>query len=124
MVRHVIKKTEKDLLEFGEAYFSYIEKGQIRGWKRHKRMTMNIVVPSGTVRFAFIVTNSKGETETKIFEVGDENYARLNVPPLIWFAFQGIGEDRNIILNVSDIEHDQQESESVPLDTFSFPEDV
>ena len=120
MVRHVIKKTEKDFLEFGEAYLSYIEKGQIRGWKRHKKMTMNIVVPSGAVKFVFIVTNGQGESEMETLVVGEENYARLSIPPSTWFAFQGVGADKNIILNISNIEHDPEESEGVSLDTFPF----
>jgi dTDP-4-dehydrorhamnose 3,5-epimerase len=119
-VRHIIKKSEDDTLELGEAYFSYIEQGQIRGWKKHSKMTMNLVVPSGNVRFVFQLMNSQGVFEYKDIVIGEENYVRINVPPNIWFAFQGIGFGESIILNISNIEHDPEEAENLPLNAFPY----
>ena len=47
---------------FGEAYFSFINYNKIKGWKRHSKMRMNLVVPFGKVQFVFlinIIKNSK-----------------------------------------------------------------
>ena len=35
---HVIKKSDDQFNGFGEAYFSFINKGEIKGWKKHKKM--------------------------------------------------------------------------------------
>ena len=52
-VRHVIKTTDKNFKGFGEAYFSNINSGSIKAWKRHNKMSMNLVVPLGSVKFVF-----------------------------------------------------------------------
>ena len=38
-VMHAIKSTDHGYSGFGEAYFSGINPGEIKGWKRHKKMT-------------------------------------------------------------------------------------
>ena len=43
-VLHCLKNNEKSFKNFGEAYFSFIDKGYVKAWKRHLRMRMNLVV--------------------------------------------------------------------------------
>ena len=50
-VLHAMKSFEHGYDGFGEAYFSTIESGIIKGWKRHREMVLNLVVPIGAVRF-------------------------------------------------------------------------
>ena len=47
-------RSDEDLYNgFGEAYFSKIKYNTIKGWKLHKEMTMNLIVPIGKVKFVF-----------------------------------------------------------------------
>ena len=50
-ILHGLKMHENDYQGFGEAYFSIIESGAIKAWKRHRRMTLNIIVPVGAIKF-------------------------------------------------------------------------
>ena len=50
-VLHAIKSSDYGYSGFGEAYFSTIEYNAIKGWKRHKEMVLNLIVPIGSVRF-------------------------------------------------------------------------
>ena len=50
-VLHIIKASDKSYSGFGEAYFSTVDYGVIRGWKRNRDMRLNLVVPVGSVRF-------------------------------------------------------------------------
>ena len=77
-VLHALKATEADFKGFGEAYFSSIRNGVVKAWKRHLRMSMNLVVPVGAVRFVFYVEATGGFREERI---GEERYMRLSVPP-------------------------------------------
>jgi len=113
-IYHVLKKSAAEFTEFGEAYFTTIVHGETKGWKRHTRMQMNLVVPVGTVRF--YVRDSNGHA--RAFEVGSENYGRLTVPAGLWMAFHGVGTEQNLVLNIASIEHDPAEAENVPLTTF------
>ena len=106
-VLHGIKKNEENYLGFGEAYFSNIKKGKIKGWKLHKDMTMNLIVPSGTVKFVFFDEKFKSHKELTI---GRLNYCRVTVPPKIWFAFQGLDNKYpNLVFNFANLQHDPNE---------------
>jgi len=36
--------SDKDFSGFGEAYFSTINKSDVKGWNKHTEMTLNLVV--------------------------------------------------------------------------------
>lgn len=114
-VYHALKCTEKSFEEFGEAYFTTVNKGDIKGWKKHTQMIMNLVVPAGEVGFYFYnQKKAKGE----FIRVGSTNYVRLTVQPGIWMAFEGLSEQVNLILNISSIIHDPNEAMNVPINTY------
>ena len=107
-VWHALKSTEKSFDGFGEAYFSWVELNSIKAWKQHLRMTMNLVVPIGTVRFVFCDLLRHTFREEQI---GASNYSRITVPPKIWFGFQGISAKTSLVLNVANLPHDPAEVE-------------
>ena len=88
-----------------------IKKNMIKGWKKHLRMTLNLIVPLGTVQF-FILNQSNNKNFS--FTIGESNYQRLTVPANYWVAFKGI-QNNNLILNIADIPHDPNESENLDL---------
>ncbi len=116
-VMHGLKSFDNSYDGFGEVYFSWIFKNSIKGWKRHKKMTMNLIVPYGTVRFVFF--NTKKETYHQEI-VGENNYSRITVPPGIWFGFQGLSSTKSLVVNIANIAHDQKEVEKKPLNHFNF----
>lgn len=116
-VFHGIKASEPSYVGFGEAYFTTIVSGEVKGWKKHTEMTMNIIVPLGMVRF-HIHDAASGKTATH--DVGDLNYCRLTIPPGYWVAFQGLTDHTNLILNVANLEHDPAEAVNVPLEKYSL----
>ena len=69
-----------------------IEMGAVKAWKQHRRMTLNLVVPVGNVRFVFLADEGKAQREETI---GVSNYVRLTVPPGVWFGFQGGWRNRS-----------------------------
>ena len=52
-IYHALKKSDNNFNGFGEAYFSNIDFDNIKAWKRHLKMTCNLIVPYGKVRFVF-----------------------------------------------------------------------
>ena len=71
-VLHGMKCTDPGYVNFGEAYFSTVEVSTVKAWKRHLRMTLNIVVPFGEVLLAFIDDHGEIREET----LGRSRYAR------------------------------------------------
>lgn len=116
-VLHAMKQSDAGYVGFGEAYFSCVDAGAIKAWKRHTRMTMNVVVPVGQVRFVFCLD---GVDEFRVEEIGVGRYARITVPPGIWFGFQGLAEPQSLVLNIANIPHDPNEVERVAISDIKY----
>ncbi len=118
---HVLKKSEESFDSFGEVYFSNIKKDLIKGWKKHKSMTMNLVVPVGAIRFVFCDRRETSTTKGEFFStiISPENYCRITVPPNVWTAFQGLRE-HNLLLNIANMEHDPLEAENIDLENIAY----
>ncbi len=104
-ILHALKKSDSSFKGFGEAYFSIIKSGIIKGWKLHKKMTCNLIVPIGEVEF--IITNNLRNFDKHI--LCEKKYGRLTIPPNFWFAFKGKSNKDSLVLNIADREHDSAE---------------
>ncbi|WP_042819005.1 hypothetical protein [Yersinia wautersii] len=114
---HLMKVTDPGYFGFGEAYITTIKFGEIKGWKKHFEMVLNLIVICGEVKF-FIYDESLINTYSII--LSRDNYNRLTIPAGYWVAFKGISDNENIVLNLASIEHDFEEAISVSIDSFSL----
>ena len=106
-ILHGLKRSSPGFVDFGEAYFSMVSCGEVKGWKKHLRMSMNLLVPIGSI--CFHLEAEDGASAEQVL-LGENRYQRLFVPPGIWVAFEGVGQSSNLLLNVASIEHDPTES--------------
>ena len=115
-VFHAMKKSDDGFDGFGEAYFSTIHKNYIKGWKKHTKMTLNLIVPVGAIEFVIYNEDTK-----KFFNVvlSQENYQRLTVKPGLWMAFRGL-EKNNMLLNLASIEHDPNEAINIDIKEINY----
>jgi dTDP-4-dehydrorhamnose 3,5-epimerase len=120
-VLHAMKQSDAGYAGYGEAYFSWISAGAIKAWKRHTQMVINVVVPVGQVRFVFRCVNTlTGVEEFRVDEIGVDSYARITVPPGIWFGFQGLYAPQSLVLNIANISHEPSEVERLALTDINF----
>ena len=122
-VFHAMKAGESGYRGFGEAYFSTMQSGKIKPWKRHNRMTLNLVVPIGKIRFVLYDDRANSPSKNSFAEVvlgNPGHYARLTVPPGLWMAFQGATEGTSWLLNVADLPHDPSEADRLSLDEIPY----
>jgi len=105
-IMKALNKSELKKWTFGEAYFSKIKYGKIKAWKYHKKMNLQLVVPSGKVKFVFF---SKKNNKFKVIEIGEKKYSRITVPAKIWFGFKGVNKRESIILSITNIKHNKKE---------------
>ncbi|MGK5094975.1 dTDP-4-dehydrorhamnose 3,5-epimerase [Deltaproteobacteria bacterium TL4] len=111
-VWHGMKNTDSGYAGFGEAYFSNVRQGYVKAWKRHRNMTLNLVVPVGAIKFVIYDDRLDSLPQKHFYEVtlSLKNYQRLTVPPRVWMGFQGVGAgDTNLLLNIANILHDPDE---------------
>jgi len=113
---HAMKKSDDGFDGFGEAYFSTVHKADVKGWKQHTKMTLNLVVPVGAIKFVVYDEDTK-----KFFSVvlSQDNYQRLTIKSNLWMAFRGV-EKHNILLNLASIEHDPDEVVNIDINEIKY----
>ena len=120
-VMHMLRCDSPLFEKFGEIYFSVVNPGVVKAWKRHKKMTQNFAVPIGMIKLV-IYDNRDGTISyerTEVLEIGEDNYCLVKIPPLVWYGFQCISFTQALIANCSDIPHDPDEVEQLdPLNSF------
>lgn len=121
-VMHALKVDEKSFKSFGEAYFSTVNYQQIKGWKKHHQMTLNIIVPFGKIKFVIFDDRLNSKTHNCFYEVilSPQNYFRLTVEPGLWMAFKGMEQNINLLLNIASIPHNPSEAENLALESFNY----
>ena len=115
-VMHFLKKNDPNFHGFGEVYISTVDFDAIKGWKCHKEMILNIVVPVGSIEFHLL----DGRRRSKTFGVYQPIllthdplfYSRLTIPSGIWVAFRGNSKGLNMLINIANIPHDPKEAAS------------
>jgi dTDP-4-dehydrorhamnose 3,5-epimerase len=117
-VLHAIKNDDPGYIGMGEVYFSFINPKAVKAWKLHYRMTLNLVVPLGMVRFVFL--DPQNPITSRVQDIGEQNYARLTVPPGIWFGFKGLSDQPSMVTNIADLKHDPNEVTRKSITHFGY----
>ena len=113
-ILHALKAGDSGYDGFGEAYFSIVNKNEIKGWKKHNVMTLNILVPFGEVEF--VIYDGFDFFNIKLSK---NNYHRLTIKPKLWVAFRGL-DNSNMLLNLASHLHDPDESENLYLNEINY----
>ena len=117
-VYHYLKSTDETFKGFGEAYYSKINTGIVKGWKMHNQMHQNFCVPFGVVKIVVFDNREDSKTKGEIAEIildDDTNYCLLSMPPKLWYSFKCISEHPSLLANIIDQPHDALESITLPL---------
>ena len=119
----MLRADEKHFKEFGEIYFSEVNPGITKTWKKHLKMTQNFTVPLGKILFKFYddrLTSKSYGVKEKIIIGRSNNYSLIIVPPLIWYSFENISSKHSLIANCSSIPHDPLETVRDKLEILDF----
>jgi len=123
-VLHMLRNDSSLYKNFGEVYFSEINPKTIKAWKYHKSLTQNIAVLIGKVRLVLYDDRPSSKTLGQIteYEIGrDNNYCLVQIPPMLWYGFQSLDDQKALIANCTDQPHNPLESESISIDTDRIP---
>ena len=115
-----MKETSVGYAGFGEAYFSQVHEGAIKAWKRHKNMTLNLVVPLGEIKFVLFDDRDASNTRFQEVIISRDSFYRLTVPPMIWVGFQGLSNSESLLLNIANIEHDPSEIDRLEIEKINY----
>ena len=121
---HMLRNDSPLFSRFGEIYFSEINPGSIKGWKRHERMTQHFSVPSGNA--LLVIYDDRPDSRThgilEAFPMGRPNHYRLlRLPPGLWYGWKGLGTAPALIANCTDLIHDPNEIDLRSVDDPLIP---
>jgi dTDP-4-dehydrorhamnose 3,5-epimerase len=118
-IMHMLRSDDPAFSAFGEIYFSLVYPGVVKGWHRHRRMTLNYAVPVGMIKL--VCFDERGDSPTggavQEMHLGELQYALVTIPPGIWNGFKGEGAAPALVANCATEPHDPSEIER--LDPFS-----
>jgi dTDP-4-dehydrorhamnose 3,5-epimerase len=117
-VYHMLKRTDPYFREFGEIYFSSVYPGVVKGWHRHREMTLFYACVFGRVKVVCYDDREGSPTRGNLVEVflGEDNYALVVIPPEVWNGFKGMSAPYAIVANCATHPHDP--ARTVRLDPF------
>lgn len=117
-VLHMLRSDAPFFEGFGEVYFSTVNPGFVKGWKKHFRITQHFAVPVGNIKLVLYDDRKSSSSVGQIQEIfmGTENYKLVRIPPLIWYSFKAIGDSFALIANCIDSPYDAAESVTLVLD--------
>jgi dTDP-4-dehydrorhamnose 3,5-epimerase len=115
---HMMKATDPHFERFGEIYFSSVYKGVVKGWHRHREMTLNYACVNGRVKCALFDEREGSKSFGALMEVylGPDSYNLLVIPPGVWNGFKGLADPDSLVANCCSHAHDP--SRSSRLDPF------
>jgi dTDP-4-dehydrorhamnose 3,5-epimerase len=115
---HMLKRTDPHFVEFGEVYFSSVFRGVVKGWHRHREMTLNYACVFGRVKVVVYDDRAGSSTRGELIEVvlGPDNHSLVVIPPEVWNGFKGMSDPFAIVANCCTHPHDPSRSER--LDPF------
>ena len=109
-VKHGLRSSDNSFKGFGELYFTEVKKNKVKGWKRHTKMTLNLLPVIGDI--VLYIKRDLLDTPEEVF-FGSDDYKLVCIESNVWFAFKGIA-DVNVMANLASIEHDPSEYENAP----------
>jgi len=122
-VMHMMRSDAPYFKRFGEVYFSTLNPGIIKGWKKHSKMTQHFAVPVGTAKIVLYDERKSSISKGEIQEVilGLENYFLLRIPQGVWYSFKALNNSYAMVANCTDIPHDPNESVSIGIFDIRIP---
>ena len=118
-IMHMMRADDPQFERFGEIYFSMVYPGAIKAWHLHTKMTLHYAVVSGMIKLVLYDPRPSSPTKGEVQEIflGEQNYARVKIPPGIYNGFKGVGTTSALVANCATIPHDPAEIQR--LDPFS-----
>lgn len=110
-IMHMLRVDDEEFERFGEVYFSKSYPGVVKGWHKHKRMTLNYCVIEGMIKLVLYDDRKSSKTYKQLQEIviGEDNYCLIQIPPGVVNGYKTIGVKPSILINCSTHPHDPKE---------------
>jgi dTDP-4-dehydrorhamnose 3,5-epimerase len=123
-VLHMLRADSPYFSAFGEIYFSLINPGAVKAWKRHSLQEQNFACPCGLI---LLVAHDERESSPTFgalasFTLGlPDDYRLLRIPPGIRYGFTALSAYPAVLANCANMVHSPDEADALPPDSPLVP---
>jgi dTDP-4-dehydrorhamnose 3,5-epimerase len=113
-IYHMLRSTDPHFIAFGEIYFTSIYRGVVKGWHRHRDMTLNYACISGRIKLVLYDDRQDSPTNGTLLErfLGPDDYSLVTIPSGVWSGFKGMA-DESLVANCATHPHDPSRTERI-----------
>ncbi len=106
-ILHMLRRTDPHFVEFGEIYFTTIYRDVVKGWHRHRDMTLNYACIAGRVKLVVYDDREGSPSRGALVErfLGVDDYSLAVIPPGLWTGMKGM-TDEAMVANCATHPHD------------------
>lgn len=118
-ILHMLRADDPHFVEFGEIYFTSVYEGVVKGWHKHRDMTLNYACIHGRVKVVLYDDRDGSPTHGAVQELflGPDNHTLVVIPPEIWTGLKGMTSPFAIVANCATHPHDPSRTTRLdPLD--------
>ena len=121
---HMLRRDDPHFIEFGEIYFTSIYRDVIKGWHRHREMTLNYACIQGRIKLVLYDDREGSATRGVVQErfLGPDDYSLVVIPPGVWTGMKGMTEVA-LVANCATHPHDPGRTERLDPEDPSIPYD-
>lgn len=104
-ILHMLRSTDEHFQQFGEIYFTTIYRNVVKGWHRHREMTLNYACIFGRIKLVLFDDRNDSPTRGVLQEIflGPDNHSLVVIPPGVWSGSKGMSDpcDHRQLLHAS-----------------------
>jgi dTDP-4-dehydrorhamnose 3,5-epimerase len=109
---------------FGEIYFSVVNPGAVKAWKKHRLQEQNFACPCGLIRLVAYDVRETSPTFGTLasFTLGlPDDYRLLRIPPGVLHGFTALSACPAVLANCANMVHNPDEADTLPPDSPLVP---
>lgn len=117
-ILHMLRSTDEHFIQFGEIYFATVYPGVVKGWHKHREMTLNYACIYGRIKLVLYDGREGSRSQGVLQEIflGPDDHSLVVIGPEIWTGYKGMSTPFAIVANCCTHPHDPARSDR--LDPF------
>jgi len=104
--------------QFGQVYMTSVYPGAVKAWHYHKLQYDHLAVVKGMLKLVLYDARPGSATLGQLQElfIGDQNPLLVQIPPMVYHGFKGIGLDETLVINCTTEPYNRAEPDEYRLD--------
>ena len=116
----VLRDDDPEFTCFGQVYVSVCLPGIVKAWHAHRIQTDHLCIIHGLGKIGLYDGRKDSPTyrQTQTVVTGELNSQLVQIPPLVWHGYMGLGNEPVYIMNVPTQHYNRQEPDELRVDPF------